>query len=66
MKKIIQEELNKVLKEHTLDKVYAGCWMSSLEAFLEKGLQRNKFECELIKQAYKFFKVCEKEFKKQE
>lgn len=50
----------------SLDKVYAGCWMGSLEAFLEKGLQRNKFECELIKQAYKFFKVCEKEFKRQE
>lgn len=44
------------------DKVFAGCWNGTLEEFLEKGLEMNKedyIECELIRMAYNFFKLCE-------
>ncbi|UVD42749.1 pentapeptide repeat family protein [Staphylococcus phage vB_SauM-V1SA22] len=42
----------------SLDRVYAGCWIGSLEAFLEKGLEMNEgnnSKLEEIRDAYCFF-----------
>ncbi|BBI90293.1 hypothetical protein MRS_176 [Staphylococcus phage MR003] len=42
----------------SLDRVYAGCWVGSLEAFLEKGLEMNEgnnSKLEEIRDAYCFF-----------
>ncbi|ULG73185.1 pentapeptide repeat-containing protein [Macrococcus brunensis] len=43
------------------NKVFAGCWTGTLEAFKEKGLEMNegdKKQTKLIEHAYEYFKVC--------
>ncbi|ULG72983.1 pentapeptide repeat-containing protein [Macrococcus brunensis] len=43
------------------NKVFAGCWTGTLEAFKEKGLEMNegdKKQTKLIELAYEYFKAC--------
>ncbi len=43
-----------------IDTVFAGCWSGSLEGFLEKGIELNKYdekELKKIELAYEFFKI---------